>query len=227
MGADTDTSRSYEAIPVVACHSTYGIPGGQRPRYPSRITIGLPDPVGRAFLDFYSDGYRILPPILGPAGWDCSANLGADSTYEIAVYPAGHANPLGSSGKARGDVEAVVTDGSPVCGGCSEDIACPVFAQALSKIPGACPQASPSRELVTYLSGSYTSQRGTVHVYDPAGVYGSLPESGGANPARGVITFSASSVTSAGVLSCVLPPSETSLCSEVIDNYVTPPPPVR
>ena len=221
------TSESSAAIPVVACHSTYGIPGGQRPRYPSSITIKLPNPIGSAFLDFYSDGYRILPPILGPAGWNCSTNLGADGTYEIAVYPAGHPNPLGSSGRAHGDVQAVISDGSPVCGGCSDDIACPVFAQALSKVPGSCPQTSPSRELVTYASGSYTSSHGTAQVYDPAGVYGSLAQSGGANPARGIITYSASSVTSAGALSCVLPHGETSLCAVVIDNFVAPPRPVR
>lgn len=188
----------------------------------------VPDSIGSAFLDFYSDGYRILTPVLGPAGWNCSTNLGADGTYEIAVYPVGDPNPLDSSGPAHGDVQTVISDGSSVCGGCSDDIACPVFTEALSNDPGtSCPLTSPSRELVSYLSGSYISKRGTAQVYDPARVSGSLPQSGGSNPAKGIITYSASKVTSAGVLSCVLPPSDAGLCSVVIDNYVQPPSPMR
>jgi hypothetical protein len=131
---------------------------------------------------------------------------------------------LNSSASAHGDVQAVISDGSSVCGGCSGDIACPVFTEALSSFPGTtCPLASPSRELVTYLSGNYVSAHGTAQVYDPAGVHGSLPQSGGSNPAKGIITYSASKVTSAGVLSCVLPPSDANLCSVVIDNFVNPP----
>ena len=188
----------------------------------------VPNSIGTAFLDFYSDGFRILTPVLGPAGWKCSTNLGADGTFEIAVYPAGHPDPLNSAGPARRDVQAVISDGSSVCEGCSDDIACPVFTEALSSFQGAsCPLTSPSREFVSYLSGSYVSTHGTAQVYDPAGVHGSLPQSGGSNPAKGIIAYSASKVTSAGVLSCVLPPSDSSLCSVVIDNYVNPPSPVR
>ena len=211
-----------ETLHVVACQSTYGIPGGQRPQYPARITVSVPSP-GSDFVDAYSDAYRILTPVLGPAGWRCSTNLGADGTYELAIYPSGRPNPLDASGRAQGDVEAIVADGSPVCTGCSDVIACPVFAAALSNAPGGCPVTSPSRELVTYRSGSYQATRGTAQVYDPAGVYGSLPQSGGANPARGVITYAASGVTSAGALSCVLPASESGLCGAIIDAYVAPP----
>ncbi len=219
---------TYETVPVVACPSTYGIPGGQPPDYPSRMAMKVPNSIGSAFLDFYSDGYRILTPVLGPAGWNCSTNLGADGTFEIAVYPEGHRDPLNSSGRARGDVQAVISDGSSVCGGCSGDIACPVFTEALSSFPGtSCPLTSPSRELVSYLSGNYLSTHGTAQVYDPAGVDGSLPQSGGSNPAKGIIAYSASKVTSAGVLSCVLPPSDSNLCSVVIDNYLSPTSPVR
>jgi hypothetical protein len=218
----------YETVPVVACPSTFGIPGGQRPDYPSSSAMSVPRSAGSAFLSFYSDGYRIATPVLGPAGWDCSANVGADGTYEIAVYPTGHRDPLNSSVPARGDVQAVISEGSSVCVGCSDDIACPVFAEALSNDPGtSCPLTSPSRELVSYLSGSYGSAQGTAQVYDPAGVAGSLPQSGGVNPARGIIAYSASRIISARVLSCVLPPSDSTLCSVVIDNYVTPPSPLR
>ena len=188
----------------------------------------VPDSIGSAFLDFYSDGFRILTPVLGPAGWKCSTNLGADGTFEIAVYPAGHPDPLNSSGPAHGDVQAVISDGSSACGGCSADLACPVFIDALTNYPGtSCHQTSPSRELVSYLSGSYSSQHGTAQVYDPAGVYGSLPQSGGSNPANGIMAYSVSTVTSAGILSCVLPHSDSNLCSVVIDNYVHPPSPAR
>jgi hypothetical protein len=224
----TQPGPTYESVPVVMCASTYGIPGGQKPDYPSRIAMKVPNSIGSAFLDFYSDGYRILTPVLGPAGWNCSTNLGADGTFEIAVYPVGHSDPLNSSGPARGDVQAVISDGSLACGGCSGDIACPVFTEALSNYPDtSCPITSPNRELVTYLLGSYTSQNGTAEVYDPPGVYGSLPQSGGSNPAHGIIAYSASKVPSAGVLSCVLPHSDSDLCSVVIDNYVDPPSPMR
>lgn len=224
----TQPGPSYETVPVVTCPSSYGIPDGQRPDYPSRISMRVPNSVGSAFLDFYSDRYRILSPVLGPAGWNCSTNLGPDGTFEIAVYPVGHPDPLDSSAPAHGDVQTVISDGSSVCVGCSDDIACPVFTKALSNYPGtSCPLASPSREFVTFLAGSYISRHGTAQVYDPAGVYGSLPQSGGSNPANGIITYSASKVTSAGVLSCVLPPSDSNLCSVVIDNYVNPPSPMR
>ncbi len=219
----TKPGPSYETVPVVACPSTYGIPGGQRPVYPPRMEMRVPHSIGSAFLDFYSDGYRVVTPVLGPAGWSCATNVGADGTSEIAVFPAGQPDPLDSSGSAHGDVQTVISDGSSVCGGCSGEIACPVFTDALSSYPGSsCPLTSPSRELVTYLSGSDISTHGAARVYDPADVTGSLPQSGGSNPANGIITYSASKVTSAGVVSCVLPPSEAALCSVVIDNYVDP-----
>ena len=220
----TRPSTSYETVPVVACPSTYGFPGGQPPNYPPRIAMKVPRSIGSPFLDFYSDKFRFLPPVLGPAGWSCSTNLGLDGTFEIAVYPAGRPDPLDASGRAHGDVQAVVSDGSSVCAGCSDEIACPVFTEALSNFPGtACPLTSPSREFVTYLSGTYTSKHGTAQVSDPAGIRGSLPESGGSNPAQGIITYSASKVTTAGALSCVLPASDASLCSVIIENYVNPP----
>jgi hypothetical protein len=63
---------------------------------------------------------------------------------------------------------------------------------------------------------------GTARVYDPPGVYGSLPLSGGLNPASGIVSYALTQVSSAAVLSCVLPTSEADLCSAIVATYLKP-----
>ena len=105
--------------------------------------------------------------------------------------------------------------------GCSEDIACSVFTTALLNLsPSRCPLTSPRLESVSYLEGSAIAKAGTAQVYDPSGVFVSLPQSGGSNPATGIIAYSAAQNTSAGVLSCVLPTSDADLCSLITSEFV-------
>jgi hypothetical protein len=211
---------TYVSVHVVACQSTYPFPGAQPPLYPPTITIKEPSSV-KGQLAFYSDRYRILAPVLAPKAWSCSTSLGVDGGYGMAVYPPGQPDTINSSGPAHGSVETVIADGSVVCVGCSEAIACSVFTTALLNLyPSPCPLTSPHLESVAYLSGSPSAKSGTAQVYDPHGVFGSLPQSGGSNPATGIIDFSAAQVTSARVLSCVLPGSEAVLCSTISSEFV-------
>ena len=160
-------------------------------------------------------------PVLAPAGWNCAASMGADGTYGIAVFSPGTPNTLNSSGPAHGDVQTVISAGSPVCSGCSDDIACSVFSYAALHNPSTapCPLNSPASESVAYLQGSANTRVGMARIYDPANVAGSLPQSGGTNPATGINSYAAG-ITSAGVLSCVLPSSASDLCTEVVNEYL-------
>jgi hypothetical protein len=174
-------------------------------------------------LDFYVDVHRQLSPVLAPAGWRCATNLGADGTNQTAVYPPGSPDTLNSTGPAHGNVQTVIAYNAPVCGGCAALLACSVFTNAfINSALTTCPLNSPKLESVSYLDGSPSAKIGTAQIYDPPNVYGSLPQSGGLNPATGTISFSSAQITSGGVLSCVLPASEANLCDAIVHQYERP-----
>lgn len=210
------------SIPVATCSSRYGISPTPLSG-PAKVTVEMPS-VLQGKLSFYVDTDWSLTPFLAPEGWSCSTSEGVDGTYEMAAYPRGTPDTLNSTGPAHGHVETVISDGSPICAGCADDIACSVFTEAYLSNPAShCPLSSPRLESVSYLDGSSNSNTGTAQIYDPPGVYGSLPQSGGADPANGVITYSKTQITSADVLSCVLPASDASWCAEIAHVYLHPP----
>ena len=74
------TAGTGPTVPVVACASSYGAaPPTGLPVFPHTIRPGLPAHVAK-MLAYYTNNQRTLAPVLGPRGWDCQVQVGADGT---------------------------------------------------------------------------------------------------------------------------------------------------
>lgn len=155
--------------------------------------------------------------LLGPKGWACSANFGADGSGGVQVYPVGQVlaqNPL-ATGSTE---EAIVGSQTSACVGCAEGQGCALFATAaadyMSNYQMACPTTKPAEESVETISD------GVVGFYDPPGVAGDGNPSGGAYPANGVMTYHSGNNNGSWIDTCTLPDNEQALCTAVLNNFV-------
>jgi len=214
-GSPVDTVRV--VVPVTACPSTYGVEG-QRPSaiVYSPIALTLPSSVAHR-LAFYSDQARSIDPILGPKGWDCSVTVGADGSFGITVRPPGQRRlSTFGSGPAPADSEAITLESYGPCSGCVALAASPFFVNArtyYTSIGMSLPTVPPAHEQYSFVRGTASSDAGTVYFVDPPHVKGTGEISGGNYPAVGAMQYNGS-ISAVGVLTCVLPPSHSALCSE-------------
>jgi hypothetical protein len=215
-GAVTATLR------VVVCPTTYGVTQAPAPPLPATLTVEVPAGQANA-LAVYTDG-RGTMKLLAPAGWACRATYGADGSGGVAVYPPGGALSADAFGAgwslpAGSPVEAVVGSETSACQGCGLGQACPLFPAAAvafqSEFGRACPTARPDGETVDHLGA------GVVAFGDPPGVAGDGSPSGGAYPANGVETFPAAGQSGSWIDTCTLPTSDKSLCTTVLNNFLT------
>lgn len=156
--------------------------------------------------------------LLGPTGWSCSADYGADGSGGVQVYPPGQADPNEQDPPAS--AEGIVGTQNGGCLGCAVTQASPLFASAQSQCEsqfpfdsGACPSlpAGESTEPI---------EPGVVGFLDPPGVAGDGVPSGGNYPANGVATFQSGGETTSYLDTCTLPSSDQALCTAVLDNFV-------
>jgi len=187
---------------VVACPTTLGV-AQPLPKRPKTLRVTLSSRYG-SLLEGYSNGYLTA---LGPRGWHCRGQVGADGSAVLDVTPGRSSATLGS---------AAVTVQFADTPGVAADLACSIFPSAARQLPvQPCPVTRPKRELVLVLTAT------TVAFEDPPGVHGIGLPSGGPNPANGVITYTPSSVGSNGyalIETCTLAPSSHSLCTAILDN---------
>jgi hypothetical protein len=211
-------------VPVVRCPNTgFSSPG--RPRYPAVLLTSLDFQVAQQ-LQFYSDHYREVTPILGPAGWRCSASIGADGTTAISIFPPGVLNPQNAPNGTEETV-GVTAQVIPVCAGCIASLVCPVFVNAEQQMgygSQVCSGFEPQTESVRFLSGGPTTPYGIAILSDPPGDPGVNPLSGGDYPTVGVLGYSSfrtyPASPGAESLSCVLPPSRRRLCDSILNRFV-------
>lgn len=208
-------------VPVKACVSSYGLSDMKYRNAPK--TLRANPATSRANeLTFYTDAKHLLTPILGPAGWKCSASEGADGGSEISVYPPGVRNPEGIANgteKTMGIEETMI----PACQGCIADLECPVFLNAENQLGYTgqnCPGYVPSSESVRFLEGNAESNYGVALLSDPPGSPGSVTLSGGDYPAVGALLYLNGGEASGGSIGCVLPGSYAKLCNAIVDDFV-------
>jgi hypothetical protein len=197
-------------LPLKVCKTSVGDTSETPAKMPASIRATIPSRFSGK-LAFYSDDEGLIE-VMAPVGWKCSAGIGADGSSSVYVAPPSGANSAGST------LEAISASQTSACVGCREKVACPLFASAakayLSAYIQVCPTTRPPFEVVTTINGH------VVEFTDPPGVNGDASPSGGAYPARGVMTYfggpeSAGSWTE----TCVLPPANTSMCKAVIGNF--------
>jgi hypothetical protein len=204
-------------VPVVACPTSRGIAGHPATRYPAMLTTRAA-PAVAAQLAYYSDNVRNLTPVLGPRGWKCQVQVGADGSTGVNIYPAGSA-PTSKT--------AITTLSAPACQGCVWTMVCSLIPGAKKQVGDgqpACPGKRPKRELVKFESGNPNATgrvQDVVVFQDPAGVKGEGIPSGGPDPANGVLLYDWNSHDggAASLETCTLPKSQFDICGASVSNF--------
>ncbi len=188
-------SATAASVRVVSCRTEYGIPA-PAVRLPRTVATGLSAGQAAA-LRFYGNNSLL---VLAPAGWHCSALVGADGSagmsvkrgpQTVAVQAVGYTSSVGAAA------------------------ACPLFADADALSPVPCRQHHPLAETLTPINST------TVAFEDPPHIHGTGLGSGGALPANGVMRYSPSA--SRGFFfaeTCVLPASEHRLCTTILNDGI-------
>ena len=200
------------AVPVVACASSYGAgPPTGLPVFPHTIRPGLGKDLAK-MLGYYTNNQRTLSPVLGPRGWNCQVQVGADGTTGLNINPPGTSPTPTSTGHP--EVQAA---SDSVCQGCVYSTVCalvPAAGQQLGFAMLPC-APRPKGEVVTWLSGSPKSTK--VPVRDVVAFQ--IP---GHDPTNGVVLYDyrPGPGGAASQETCTLPAGQRSLCTAVLNDFV-------
>jgi hypothetical protein len=229
--ATATTTSGPVALPVVECPTTRGVQGSPPSVYPSSIAVSI-DPSLAPQVAYYSDDTRSLAPVMGPAGWSCGVEVGADGSTVVAIYPSAESGDFTSRllpqpFTASSD-QAVVAYSPSACQGCIYDLVCPLITDAGQQLGYSqpCLGTKPDAESVDWLNGSpdspiSLSTSDQISFADPPGVSGDGTPSGGAYTANGVINYiyNPSSEGSASSITCTLPDSQHTICSAILNDF--------
>jgi hypothetical protein len=196
-------------VPVVRCHTTFGIENGwSQFRVPRRLRVGG-HPSSLAGLSGYTNGISIL---LAPSGMTCSGTVGTDLTAELTVYPRGDHRPT-----AHSATPALDLDYFPDCTSCEAGLACPFFPSWANRTAGftVCTTHVPEGEKVVRPNSRLAL------FTDPPGVRGDGYPSGGLNSAYGLVSLSDPRGDPRVVrATCSLPASEARVCTRSLDDVL-------
>jgi hypothetical protein len=209
-------------LPVVACRTAVAV---APPSPAAALPATTPATVGAGqapSLAVYGDtaGEMLM---IGPKGWICTAQFGADGSGGLVITPPGETISTSPGSRAQvpssSAVEAIEvyeTGASPVQGAA---LACPVLnaaAQAMARDLNQTCTPHPPAETV------YPVSENEVAFYDPPGVAGDGAPSGGVNPANGVVLYLPSKgKDSAYLATCTLPAAQHAVCTTVLNDVVT------
>jgi hypothetical protein len=204
-------------VPVVACPTSRGVPGNPATKYPTTLTTRAA-PTVAAHLAYYSDNVRSLTPVLGPRGWKCQVQVGADGSAGVTIYP---------SGASTTSKTAITVQSAPACQGCVWALVCDLIPGSAKQVGAgqpACPSTRPKRERVKFESGRPNATgrvRDVVVFQDPPGVKGDGVPSGGHDPANGALLYDWNSQAggAASLETCTLPAAQFRTCSASVSNF--------
>ena len=197
-------------LPVVSCQTSRAIPDEQVSGAPQSLLVSLPKALADR-LAFYSDQSALI--VLGPRGWGCSAQVGADNSQRLEIRPVGSpAGPTATKGPA---VFAYHSGGG--CVGCAAQVACSFFPErvaAASKDFNCKPPAPPKGE--TLVRPDVLSAL----VSDPPHVKGTSWLSGEAEPSTTLIEISPPGEDFwAAKLDCTLSVEQAPFCSAIVKDF--------
>jgi hypothetical protein len=203
-------------LPLDICTTSVGVSSDTPANLPATVQVDIAKGFSTQ-LAFYSDNEGVIE-VLAPSGWTCTAVIGADGSSSVTVSPAGQSDVSSGALTPGSTAEEINASQTSACVGCRESLACPLFVNAandyLHAFQKACPSRRPTSELVTKINGH------VVEIEDPPGVNGDADPSGGAYPAVGVMTyFGDGNSDGSWTETCVLPPTDTSLCKAIIGNF--------
>jgi hypothetical protein len=203
-------------LPLNKCTTSVGDSGDTPANLPATVQVDIAKGLSTQ-LGFYSDNEGVIE-VLAPSGWTCTAVIGADGSSSVSVSPAGQSDVSSGALTPGSTAEEINASQTSACVGCRESLACPLFVNAandyLHAFSKTCPSSRPTSELVTTINGHL------VKIEDPPGVNGDADPSGGAYPAMGVMTyFGDRNSDGSWTETCVLPPTDTSMCRAIIGNF--------
>jgi hypothetical protein len=181
------------------------------PVLPHALRPGLPASLASS-LAYYTDNQRELAPVLGPRGWDCGVQIGADGTAGLDIYPPGTSpTPVGTG---HPEVQAA---SDSACQGCVYSTVCTFVPAAGQQLGFTMLPCVPRRkgELVTWLSGSAKDNKSPVHDV----IAFELP---GHDPTNGVVLYDyrAGQGGSASEETCTLAAGQHSFCTAILNSFV-------
>lgn len=198
------------ALPVISCPTIYvSTPSIS---HSAEATVSVPTSSSHDY-SLYSDSKRTLAPLLAPKGWHCKGEIAEDGSLNLTLYPI-KALPAASS---FGNAEQIVATSDGACQGCIADDVCPYFENAQTQLGFAgmsCTTTKPNDEQDSFVTGSNTSDQGSVDIYDPPTKKTKYPE-------YAVLRYS--DTTGEGVdarETCVLPKSKLSWCRAITAEFV-------
>jgi hypothetical protein len=192
------------AVPVVRCHTRFGIVQPKPPAIPRRLDV-RGHPASVSGLVAYTNTVTFL---LGPANWACKSLVGADGTSSMIVWPQGNREPGPHTNEA-----GVKLDAAPDCSSCQAELVCPFMAAVAASFDFPCTGGIPAGEDVTRL------RHDLVAFEDPPGIAGSGDPSGGNDPANGVVGWAGTSRGAFRAI-CTLPAQEHRVCTTVLDDAI-------
>jgi hypothetical protein len=163
-------------------------------------------------LAYYTNNRRTLEPVLGPRGWDCQVQVGADGTTGLDVYPPGK-SPT-PSGTGHPEVQAA---SDSLCQGCVYSTVCALVPAAGQQLGFAMLPCSPRAqgEVVTWLSGSPKSTKVPAHDVIAFEEAGHVPTNGVVlydyQPGRGGM---------ASEETCTLPAGQRAICTAILNSFI-------
>jgi hypothetical protein len=204
-------------VPVVACPTSRGIPGHPATKYPTRLATNAP-PAVAADLAYYSDNVRNLTPLLGPRGWKCQVQIGADGSMGITIHP---------PGTALTSKEALTAESMGACQGCVWTLVCDLIPGAAKQVgvgQPSCRATRPKQERVKFERGRPNATgpvQDVVVFQDPAGVKGDGRPSGGKDPANGALLYvwDKQDGGAASLETCTLPTAQFDECAASASNF--------
>jgi hypothetical protein len=160
--------------------------------------------------------------VLGPRGWACSAQYGADGSGGVAVSPSGESIPSNWGAGWRlptgSSVQAIIGFQTSACVSCGEAQACALFVIAANSFKTdfgrPCPGVRPSTEATTQVSA------GVMAFADPPGVVGDGNPSGGQYSANGVMTYYSGNRDGSWQETCTLAGASRPLCTTTLDSFL-------
>jgi hypothetical protein len=207
-------------LSVVTCPTTFGYPTPAPATLPASVAVTIPRSLSGQ-LSVYSDTQGGMK-LVGPRGWTCQAQIGADGSGGVVVSKPCVSVPqewgAGWPLSPDSDVQAIVGTQSSACAGCTVGQACPLFSAAAaayaSQFDRPCPGTRPASEAVQQVDSDIVSFE------DPAAVTGDGIPSGGQNPSNGVMTYYPANQNGSWLETCTLPTTEKELCTTALNTFI-------
>jgi hypothetical protein len=196
------------------CPTTLGVSGESPANLTTPVQVMVPSGYSSNQLAVYTDNQGIME-LLAPANWHCQATVGADGSSSIQIYPPNQDAASNSALASDSSIQEVSGDQTSASQFSATEQACQLFVTANKALGGeTCNMHSSPQEEAS------SATPNIVEFTDPPGVVGDADPSGGSYTASGVMTYYPRNNNGSWTETCVLSPSESSLCAAILASFI-------